>query len=446
MERSKPIETAEEQETEQQAPKKLPCRNCKVPLTKGQYKRVADGVVCRDRASCRQRALSEELGIDLFTRYPRERTEYEMDARPENYKYSGWRAIHTEDERVMAAWIYYSWCYPVGMAYAVQIDADDEIMHDRWGQPMGMTQERLGLILGIQKPNISRATSRLEARKMLRVDDGRVYPVAKPTITAEERKVISTDNLPELGEEPSTIPKKYRHLLNDLLSDLPGDIRTDNLTTVLDACTTYNDAHKVIRTQRDSCIEQVCTQIASLLSRPITFRSGKRAGDPYTPQGGPPAQNRPVDEGEAKRSKLLHTPPSVDSPEAGQHAPLDELYDAGLGKGALGKLPSPRPGAAWHGKLRLMLKALPLPNGLDEPMFQRIARHLTEELLPQFESAAKVATGIKKWSGYEAIAKQVAARGLVKATSVGGESPHEVKNQERLRKITEQVEEEKKWR
>jgi hypothetical protein len=55
-------------------------------------------------------------------------------------------------------------------------------------------------------------------------------------------------------------------------------------------------------------------------------------------------------------------------------------------------------------------------------MFARIAAHLTEELLPQFETAVLSAPGIRKWTGIEAIAKQVAARGLVAGNGSGGES------------------------
>jgi hypothetical protein len=50
---------------------------------------------------------------------------------------------------------------------------------------------------------------------------------------------------------------------------------------------------------------------------------------------------------------------------------------------------------------------------LDEPMFRRIASHLTEELLPQFKTESEKANNIRKWAGYESIAKQVAACGLV---------------------------------
>jgi len=275
---------------------KLACRDCKMPFeSKGQYKRAADGVICRDQPSCRQRSLSVELGIDLFTRYPRERTFYEMDARPANAK-KGWKSIFTEDERVMAGWIYYSWCYPVGFSYAVQIDADDEVMFDRYGAPRLMTQERLGKIIGIPQPNISRASNRLEARNMLRMDDGRVYPVAKPKISENARDHISTDILPYIGERPGAIPQKYRQVLNSLLADAPEDIRTDMQARSLALCTAYNEAHKDIRTTRDQGLEHVCTELATLLSRQVDFE--KRAGGVSTTkpaQTRPPAQKPPHD-------------------------------------------------------------------------------------------------------------------------------------------------------
>ena len=51
-------------------------------------------------------------------------------------------------------------------------------------------------------------------------------------------------------------------------------------------------------------------------------------------------------------------------------------------------------------------------------MFRRIASHLTEELLPQFKTESEKATNIRKWAGYESIAKQVAACGLVPAAAM----------------------------
>ncbi len=80
----------------------------------------------------------------------------------------------------------------------------------------------------------------------------------------------------------------------------------------------------------------------------------------------------------------------------------------------------PPPARPWLNQLRQILKALPLGTVLDEPMFLKIASHLTEELLPQFKTAAEKAAKIRKWSGYEGIAKQVAARGLVRTAAAGG--------------------------
>ena len=294
------------------------CQKCKLPLKLGQYKRIGTGVVCRDQPSCRQRVLSEELGIDLFTRYPRERTFFEMDVKPKNAK-AGWRSISTDDERVMAAWVYFSWCYPAGYAYAVQLDLDDEVMHDRFGQPMVMTHDKLADLIGMHRPNVTRATSRLAARKRVRVDDGKVYPTAKPAITAKEREAALEPEA-QLGEARNTIPRKYRHLLNDLLSDVAEEsIRTEAMTEVLRSCTAYNEDHIRIRTSRDEAIEQVCTRLASLLSRPVTFKTKPRSSSSV----GSPVHSTtqaPVSRGQAGES-------------------LNELYAAGMGKGALAKLP-----------------------------------------------------------------------------------------------------------
>jgi hypothetical protein len=318
----------------QAIPEKVVCRDCGMVFTaKGQYKRVSEGKsICRDGPSCRQRVLSATLGIDLFTRYPRERTFFEMDTRPPgrnktgpweplHSRDAGWQALHSEDERVMAAWIYYSWCYPVGLPYAVQIDADDELMHDRYGQPMPMTQERLAQILGIHQPNLVRATRRLEARKMLRLDeDGKVYPTAKPAISAAERAAAGVvDNAAELGEAPNTVPRQYRHLLNDLLRDAPEDIRTDMRGKVLASCTTFNVALVHIRTERDSSIEQVCIELASLLSRHLEFR--KHAGvSSCSGTIGPRASQAPVDANRETPDKLVYSPPGP--------TPASVLYEA----------------------------------------------------------------------------------------------------------------------
>jgi len=75
----------------------------------------------------------------------------------------------------------------------------------------------------------------------------------------------------------------------------------------------------------------------------------------------------------------------------------------------------------WYVKLRVLLADKQIFRcgvPLDEPMFRRIASHLTEELLPQFKTESEKATNIRKWAGYESIAKQVAACGLVPAAAM----------------------------
>jgi hypothetical protein len=312
---------------------------CKSPLKKGQYKRVENGVVChgrRNEATCRQRVLSEELGIDLFIRYPRERLVFEMDPRPANAK-KNWRSIATDDERVMAGWIYFSWCYPIGLAYAVQIDEDDDIMKER-GAIVVMTHERLAKIIGIPRQSVTRATGRLAARKRLVVDDGRVYPVGKPQITLAEREAANEADVDALGEAPNTIPRKYRHLLNDLLGDVEDEgIRTDALDEVLGLCTRYNEEHKGIRSTRDLGIEQVCTRIASLLSRPLTFKTSSSLTNIPSPiKALPPGEagEKRNDDDALKEQYVGATAPAAD-------AELRKaLYNAGQGKGKLAKLPS----------------------------------------------------------------------------------------------------------
>lgn len=86
----------------------------------------------------------------------------------------------------------------------------------------------------------------------------------------------------------------------------------------------------------------------------------------------------------------------------------------------------------WHGQLREILESCPVPTPIDEPMFHRIAAHLSAALLPQFKQASEHAK-IRKWSGYEAIAKQVATRGPVKPAK-----PADDLDSYRMRKLMEE--------
>jgi hypothetical protein len=104
--------------------------------------------------------------------------------------------------------------------------------------------------------------------------------------------------------------------------------------------------------------------------------------------------------------------------------------------------PADRP-VEWHAELQTYLDTLPIGTALDEPMFRRIASHLSAELLPQFKTESEKAKHeIRKWAGYEAKAKQVKARGLVKAAAAGGESPPE---DPLLKRFQEDQERRKAW-
>jgi hypothetical protein len=84
------------------------------------------------------------------------------------------------------------------------------------------------------------------------------------------------------------------------------------------------------------------------------------------------------------------------------------------------------PDPPWYASLRVLLadkQVFRCGVPLDELMFRRIASHLTEELLPQFKSESEKANSIRKWAGYESIAKQVAACGLVPAAAAGPMKP-----------------------
>jgi hypothetical protein len=86
----------------------------------------------------------------------------------------------------------------------------------------------------------------------------------------------------------------------------------------------------------------------------------------------------------------------------------------------------PAPDPPWYASLRVLLadkQVFRCGVPLDEPMFRRIASHLTEELLPQFKTESQNANNIRKWAGYESIAKQVAACGLVPAAAAGPMKP-----------------------
>jgi DNA-binding IclR family transcriptional regulator len=297
--------------------------------------------------------LSVDLGILLWIKYPRENVYFEMDVRPASARRGPngeepidekWEPLHTEDQRVMAGWLYHSWCWPAGIPYAVALNGDtdaDDVVYDKnvFGDYKVLTQQALASILGMPKSHVNRATHRLVARKKLTIDeDGRVYPVAKPVMSKTERDALLNADSP-LGQERSTIPVELRQMVEEALDGYEEYLaaeaaegrevtRTDYRASVLEVCKAFNDKLQQIRTDRKWGIEQVCSEIPTLLARSGDTKQPSSSSQSLLPQKPSPRSQEPEnDDGRGS---------------------INELYAAGAGKGALAKLPARKQRvAAW---------------------------------------------------------------------------------------------------
>lgn len=149
-----------------------------------------------------------------------------------------------------------------------------------------------------------------------------------------------------------------------------------------------------VQTDADSCVSFIGSTTTPTTTKTLTAaaapESSAAANGHASPLPVPISQNHPPSR-QAKEAGSIHTPEQP---------------------------PACLPG--WYSKLHEILEHASPPDVLTEPMFRRIASHLREELLPQFQTAVDAATTIRKWAGIESIAKQVAERGLVMAASANG--------------------------
>jgi hypothetical protein len=131
----------------------------------------ANGDERKSAATKRQEALAAKLGIDTYARYPRELIEFQMDLPPKDEaQRTQWKPIHSPKLRVYAAYMRYSWCWPICMEYAVVTDDRDEILRDARGQPLILTMEHVAQILSLSPQRVANIVLDLEADKRIHTE------------------------------------------------------------------------------------------------------------------------------------------------------------------------------------------------------------------------------------------------------------------------------------
>ncbi len=426
------------------------------------WKETADGVICTDLVGCRGRVLdidigkqlrTQKKGLWLFSKTPRATLIARMDRKPDIWK--GPRFIHawSEDDRVEAAVEYFSWCYPVRLAYAVQIDLDDELLKDRYGNFIPHTHKTLALFLGMQRSNVARAVKRLEERNRVRQDDdGLMYKVPRPELSGEQRAALAAgrpdkDDVVPIGDEVydgPRIPKKWLPVLTYLLTDIPeGSERacTDTLDAVKKACTDYNTEHAKLRTAQDLTLSNACTALATLLSRPLDLTPTKAS-----PSARPSSSAVPVMSAGAAASPPQPPQSAVQPPHRSVGLPFSGVEE---GKGALGKLDRPRPqhqtdrpsgtDNPFTPKIREWLEATfaGIPTSLEDRELDQIAATIhSDQHLEQFQKAAMRQKNPRGWKVFVKIAVECQKhQAKYKAATASG--PEESYFERRARELIE---------
>ena len=307
----------------------------------GEQKQVTD-LVCTDKRDCRQRSLTRTVGRELgkpeikvlewlWIRFPRDLIWQRMDIRLKQEK---WRPRWPLHERVLACILYHSWCYPVCMPYAVQLahtcplagrdDSDpDAIVEDRYHHPVSLRQKDIARILREHDTHVSRAVKRLMLTTELRVDeDGRLAPAAKLLdLSVEQRLAIDASEIVEIDQRFRAIPKGLRWMVamvHEKCAD--PDLSTGIFQTIDEANTAFRTELSKIRTVQSTTIREACLRAAHLIPDLAKV---------------PPASSRSTPLANPQQS------PSQPPDDAGSVS-VNQLYEAGMGEGALAKLP-PKP-------------------------------------------------------------------------------------------------------
>lgn len=208
-------------------------------------------------AKRRQIALTKELGEQmglggrqasswLWAKFPNNLIEAQMDLPPKNeIERANWKPLpgHAQD-RVLAAYIWQSWCWPACMPYAVVLDAGrhEILREDSNRHYLLFSMQAVADLLAMSKQRVSAITASLLAEKRIRVEIPRgrrngyaVYPEPRPFLTAEERASVNSTVVRTGLEGPRLEPavlRTFSNLLNKLGDDtdtilVPPEARQD---------------------------------------------------------------------------------------------------------------------------------------------------------------------------------------------------------------------------
>lgn len=328
------------------------------------FYRNTEGVHCAKRSACRARQLGTEFdrrGLKQWGRRTQQQLLIIMDCPPKDWdKTKKWESVTDNMERVAAAIEYSSLCYPVCLFEAVQTGPDGEPIWDQYtGQWKYHTHRTLGEFLGLHQSTVSRAILGLKLRHRVDYDDGRTWIDLDPKpLSISERDACTRHaddasgsedgqgdaNDPSVARYKAILPSA-RKVLAHHLTTLPVDACTRLHEVAVHACRHQNglfsdarawttktivDACREERTRAENGVPDACNGGISLLSRvregavdPPSTLSSSSAVEPMRAQS--PLEDRGFDDDDTTKT------------------PVDELQAAGLGRGALAKLPSPRP-------------------------------------------------------------------------------------------------------
>lgn len=295
--------------------------------------------------------LSEELGLNLWAKYPAELMEFRMDRPPKEpdpknavawqkweEERRHWKPVHGPKVRVYSTYMRYSWCWPICLPYAVVTDDRDEILRDHKGRPLTLTQERVAEMLELSQQRVTAVVLDLIAEKLIRtaVAPGRshsqaVYLEAKPVLTKEERRDKSTivaTGVEGPRLEPAVL-RRFSYLFkqlgdDDSLISVPTESGTEQLPVaeyrsqawkeILDSRTLFLKTLKTARYSERKAYGDTATRVRNLISQrespevEVTAAADVPASSPAPAVSRPPVKSTASSSSSAPPAMMMMNP------------------------------------------------------------------------------------------------------------------------------------------